>query len=113
MATTEAREALPRLVKQMGAKRKPSADLMQDAIEIGPHRTGGAVLLPEVDVVAHAEHVTRLRAQVAQLEEDLEDVGMVLFLQDRLATTAGPRLTAEQFLSDLGMEEHIERLAGR
>jgi len=113
MATTEARAALPRLVKQMGAKREPSVDLLQDAIDIGPHRTGGAVLLPEVDALAHAEQVTRLRAQVAQLEEALEDVGMVLFLQDRLATTAGPRLSAEQFLSDIGMEGHIERLGGR
>jgi hypothetical protein len=112
MATTEARKALPRLVKEMGAKREPSADLMQDAIDIGPHRTGGAVLLPGVDVTAHAEEVARLRDRVEELEEDLEDAGMALFLQDRLSTTSGERLTAEQFLTAIGMPEHVERLPG-
>ena len=113
MATTEARKALPQLVKQMSAKDKPSADLMHDAVGIGPHRKGGAVLVPEVDVAAHAAEVAELRARVEQLEEDLEDAGMALFLQERLATTSGPRLTAEQFLAGIGMEDHIERLPGR
>jgi hypothetical protein len=113
MATTEARKALPQLVKQMSAKRSPSADLMRDAIEIGPHRKGGAILLPEVDVAAHAAEVANLRGRVEQLEEDLEDAGMALFLQERLATTSGERLTAEQFLTGIGMEGHIERLPGR
>jgi hypothetical protein len=113
MATTEARKALPRLVKEMGAKGTPSPDLMHDAIDIGPHRKGGAILLPEVDVAAHAAEVAKLRARVEQLEEDLEDAGMALFLQERLATTVGQRLTAEQFLSGIGMEDHIERLPRR
>jgi len=109
MATTEARKALPRLVKEMGAKREPSSDLLQDAIDIGPHRRGGAVLLPEVDVTAHAEEVARLRERVEELEEDLEDAGMALFVQERLATTSGERLTAEQFLTNIGMADHVER----
>ncbi len=113
MATTEARKALPQLVKQMSAKDRPSADLMHDAVDIGPHRKGGAVLLPEVDVAAHAAEVAELRARVEQMEEDLEDAGMALFLQERLATTSGQRLTAAQFLSGIGMEGHVERLPRR
>jgi hypothetical protein len=113
MATTEARRALPQLVKRMAAKRKPSADLRQDAIDIGPHRKGGAVLLPEVDVAAHAAEIAALRARVEELEEDLEDAGMVLFLQERLASASGERLTAEQFLTGIGMDVHVERLRER
>jgi hypothetical protein len=113
MATTEARNALPQLVREMGAKRRPSADLMHDAIDIGPHRKGGAVLLPEVDVTAHAAEVARLRARVEELEDELEDAGMALFLQDRLAVTSGERLTAGEFLTGIGMQDYVERLPGR
>jgi hypothetical protein len=113
LATTEARKALPQLVNKMSAKHKASADLMEDAIDIGPHRKGGAVLLPSVDLAAHATEVADLRARVEQLEEDLEDAGMALFLQERLATTSGQRLTTEQFLAGIGMEGHIEQLRGR
>jgi hypothetical protein len=113
LATTEARKALPQLVNKMSAKSKPSADLMQDAIDIGPHRKGGAVLLPGVDLAAHATEVAELRARVEQLEEDLEDAGMALFLQERLATTSGRRLTTQQFLTGIGMEGHIEQLPER
>jgi hypothetical protein len=112
MATTEARQALPQLVKAMGAKREPSTDLMHDAIDIGPHRTGGAVLLPAIDLLAHADEVTRLHARVEELEDELEDAGMALFLQERLASTSGERLTTEEFLTGIGMEDHIERLPG-
>jgi hypothetical protein len=38
---------------------------------------------------------------------------MALFLQERLATTSGQRLTTEQFLAGIGMEGHIEQLRGR
>jgi len=110
MAVTEARQALPQLVKAMAAKRKPSADLLHEAVEIGPHRKGGAVLLPEVDAAAHSAEVERLRARVEQLEDDLEDAGMVMFLQQRLANTSGERLTAEEFLTGIGMADHIEQL---
>jgi hypothetical protein len=68
---------------------------MEDAIEIGSHRKGGPVLLPGVDLAAHTAEVHELRARVEQLEEDLEDAGMALLLQERLATTSGQRLTTE------------------
>lgn len=113
LATTEARKALPQLVNKMSAKTKASADLMQDAIDIGPHRKGGAVLLPGVDLAAHATEVAELRVRVQQLEEDLEDAGMALFLQERLAITSGQRLTTEQFLTGIGMEGHIEQIQER
>lgn len=54
-----------------------------------------------------------LRARVAELEEDLEDAGMALFLQERLWSASGERLTGEQFLTGIGMEQRVERLRGR
>jgi hypothetical protein len=110
LATTEARKALPQLVNTMSAKDKASADLLEDAVEIGPHRKGGAVLVPGVDLAAHAADVLGLRARVEQLEEDLEDAGLALLLQERLATTPGPRLTIEQFLTGIGTERHVEQI---
>jgi hypothetical protein len=113
LATTEARKILPQLVNTMSAKRTASADLMEDAVVIGRHRTGGAVLLPGVDLAALAAEVRELRARVEQLEEDLEDAGMALFLQERLATTPGQRLTTEQLLTGIGMESHVDQLRER
>lgn len=113
LATAEARRELPRLVKQMAAKKDPADDLLDDAVGIGPHRKGGAVLIPEVDAAAHADEVAKLTARVEELEDDLEDVGMALFLQDRLAGTSGKRLSTEELLRGIGMEGHIDLLPGR
>lgn len=112
MATTEARKALPQLVRDMSAKAKPSQSLLDDAVAIGPHRRGGAMLVPEVDVTAHVREVEELRARVEQLEDALEDAGLALLVQDRLATTSRERLTAAEFLRGIGMEGHVGRLAG-
>jgi hypothetical protein len=113
LATAEARRELPRLVKEMAAKDDPSDGLLDHAVGIGPHRKGGAVLIPEVDAVAHADEVSELKARVEELEDELEDVGMALFLQERLASTSGKRLSAEEFLRGIGMEGHIDLLPGR
>ena len=112
LATAEARSQLPKLVKGMSEKRRPSGGLLDDAVEIGPHRKGGAMLVPEVDVRAHARDLQELQAKVDELEDEIEDLGLALFLQERLAKTSGRRLTAEEFLRGIGMEDHVERLPG-
>ena len=113
LATVEARRELPKLVKQMAAKEKPSDDFLEDAVGIGAHRKTGAVLIPEVDATAQAAAVAELEARVEELEDDLEDVGMALLLRDRLAGTSGERLSTEEFLRGIGMEGHIDLLPGR
>jgi hypothetical protein len=110
LPTGEARRRLPSIVKEMGSKTQPSERLLDDAVDIGPHRKGGAILIPEVDVAANEREMEALRSRVAELEEDLEDVGLVLFLEERLAKTSGTRLTAEEFLEGIGMEEFVARL---
>jgi hypothetical protein len=62
-----------------------------------------------VDLAAHTAEVHELRARVEQLEEDLEDAGMALLLQERLATTSGQRLTTEQFLTGIGWKARSSR----
>ncbi len=70
------------------------------------------MLVPEVDAAAHADEVAQLTARVGELEDDLEDAGMALFLQDRLASMSGKRLSTEELLRGIGMEGHIDLLPG-
>jgi hypothetical protein len=46
------------------------------------------------------------------LEEELENAGLALFLQERLAKSEGKRLSAGDFLAEIGMGEFVERLPG-
>lgn len=43
-------------------------------------------------------------------EEELENTGLALFLQERLLTSEGERLTVGDFLREIGMEEFMARL---
>jgi len=103
LATTEAREKLPKLVAQMRGKSKPSDDLLDDAVAIGPHRKGGAVLLPEVDVEAAVARREELEAEVRDLQDQVEDLLLVRTLEelygDRPTTEGKP---AEQMARELG-----------
>lgn len=60
-------------------------------------------MLPTVDLVAAKE-------RIEELEEELENAGLALFLQERLAATEGIRLSAGDFLMEIGMGEFVERL---
>ncbi len=66
---------------------------------------GSASLVPTVDLVAAKE-------RIEQLEEDLENAGLALFLQERLAMSEGKRLSAGDFLTEIGMGEFVEQLPG-
>jgi hypothetical protein len=93
----------------MRNKAKPSADLLDDAVSIGPHRKGGAVLLPEVDIEAAVEHRDALEAQVEELRDQLEDLLLVRTLEDLYAdssTTQGK--PAEQVARELGFGHLVE-----
>ncbi len=109
LATTEARGQLNKLVSKMRSKTTPSDDLLDDAVSIGPHRKGGAVLLPEVDVEAAVERREELEAQVEDLQDQLEDLLLVRTLEDlyaESATTLGK--SAEQAARELGFGHLLE-----
>lgn len=90
LRTAAARRRLPSLVKNVGAKKKPSSNLLEDAVDIAPHRKGGAVLIPKVDVIQSERVSAQLRRDVQDLEDDLDDLGLLMVVQERLAAAGGP-----------------------
>lgn len=106
LGTSEARRNLPRLVKKASSRRKPSHDPESNAIRIKVRgQEGSASLVPTVDLIAAKDRID-------ELEEDLENAGLALFLQERLGKSDGERLSAENFLQGIGMGEFVEQLPG-
>jgi hypothetical protein len=104
LGTSEARRSLPELVKKASARRKPSLDPESHAVRITTRGLdGSASLVPTVDLLAAKE-------RIEELEEELENAGLALFLQDRLRRSGGERLSAGDFLSEIGMGEFVEQL---
>lgn len=106
LGTSEARRNLPQLVKRASSRRKPSLDLESNVVQIVTRgQEGSASLVPTVDLVA-------ARERIEELEEGLENAGLALFLQERLAKSEGKRLSAGDFLTEIGMGEFVEQLPG-
>lgn len=104
LGTSEARRTLPELVKKASSKRKPAADLERNAVRIKTRGTSGsASLVPTIDLIA-------AKNRIEELEEDLENAGLALFLQERLEQSKGERLSASDFLKEIGMGEFVEQL---
>lgn len=104
LGASEARRSLPQLVKRASAQRKPSLDPEGHAVRITTRgQDGSASLVPTVDLVA-------ARERIEELEEELENAGLALFLQDRLQGDDGERLSAGGFLAEIGMGEFVDQL---
>jgi hypothetical protein len=107
LGTSEARKKLPELVREASSTRDPGSSLKDNAVEIKTRgQTGSASLIPTAALDA-------AEARIAELEEDLEDAGIALLVLDRLQSTTGNRLTAAEFLRDIGMEEFVAELPER
>lgn len=97
---------MPQLVKKASSRRKPSPDLDSNVVRIAIRgQEGSASLVPTVDLVAAKE-------RIEELEEELENAGLALFLQERLAKSEAKRLSAGDFLAEIGMGEFVEQLPG-
>lgn len=106
LGTSEARRGLPQLVKKASSRRKPSPDLESNVVRITTRgQEGSASLVPTVDLVAAKE-------RIEELEEELENAGLALFLQERLAHSEGKRLSAGDFLTEIGIGELVDQLPG-
>lgn len=106
LGTSEARRSLPQLVRKASLRRKPSADPESNAIRITTRgQEGSASLVPTVDLLA-------AKGRIEELEEELENAGLALFLQERLGRGEGERLSAGDFLTEIGMGEFVGRLPG-
>jgi hypothetical protein len=94
----EARTELYRLVDGFRKVRKPSSDLAERAVEIGPRRQGGAWLVPEADAQAAIE-------RIEELEEELEDVAIGLLVAERLGRS-GPEedISLDELARQFGLE---------
>lgn len=104
LTTSEARKRLPKLVRSASSRRSPAKSPKARAVEIKPRdEEGSASLVPTMDLDAAENRIERL-------EEDLENAGIALFLHERLSKTSGERLSAEEFLREIGMEQFVERL---
>jgi hypothetical protein len=109
LATTEARDELPKLVNEMRQKDRPSRSLLDSAIEIGPHRKGGAMLVPEVDVLAHVRRQGDLEHRVEELEDTLEDLLLANALDRMYANAAATGSEpVETVVRELGFEDLLE-----
>lgn len=107
IGTSEARAKLPRLVREVSSHDSPAESLRERAVEIRTRGTQrSALLVAEIDVDA-------LEARVEELEEELENAGIALYVQERLGDRAAPRIDAATFLSGIGMEEFIGELPKR
>lgn len=104
LGTSEARRSLPQLVKKASSRSKPSSDPESNAVRIITRgQVGSASLVPTVDLIAAKD-------RIVELEEELENAGLALFLQERLAKSEGERLSAGDFLTEIGMGEFVEQL---
>lgn len=102
LATSEARADFSNLVNELGGRDTPGESLADNAIEIGPHRKGGAWLVPEVDARAAVEELEELR-------DELENITIGFLLQDRLAQS-NETVPAVDVIRDLGFDELLEEL---
>jgi hypothetical protein len=105
LATSEARAEFSALVNGLAKRDRPSASLADNAVEIGPHRKGGAWLVPEVDAQAAVDRIT-------ELEEELENIAIGLLLQERLDESSGGTTPARDVIRELGFDDLLEGLPG-
>ena len=81
----EGRKQLHLLARRFGAFKKPSATPFERAIEVGPHRRGGLVLVPAVDVEDVERRLEEGEREKEELLDELEAIGLALLAQERLA----------------------------
>ncbi|MGA9761633.1 MAG: hypothetical protein WBQ14_04345 [Gaiellaceae bacterium] len=110
MSSSEARENLPSLVKQARAISTPAESLAAHAVEIGPYNKGGVWLIPEVDAQAAIEREERLKAQIAKLEEELENLAIAEFVRDRVESASGRTMSGVEFVRALGFDDIADEL---
>lgn len=103
LGTDQARTRLSKLVAGMRRRRKPSEGLLDNAYGIGARRQGGALLIPEVDVLAALERIERL-------EEETEDLAVALLLRERAGESSAEAKPLDDVIRELGFtHEELRR----
>lgn len=76
LTVEEARRGLHGFVREFRAVDQPGGSLLDRAVEVGPHRQGGLLMVPEVDARAAVERID-------ELEDELEQIGMARLIEER------------------------------
>ena len=105
----EARKQLHGLSKRFSGLRKPSGSLLDRAVDVGPHRKGGLLIVPEIDAIATVERLEAAERENEELLEELEDVGIILLAQERLEspTPVDQLIPLEELARQFGREHLI------
>lgn len=102
----EGRTRLHEVARRFSRLKKPSESLLDRAIDVGSHRKGGLLLVPEIDALAALERLEQAEREKEDLLEEIEDIGIVLLAQERLAepTPADRLIPLEELARQLGRE---------
>jgi hypothetical protein len=98
LGTDQARIRLSQLVAGMRRRRKPSKSLLENAYGIGARRQGGAVLIPEVDVLAAMQRIERLEAET-------EELAIALLLRERASESSVQGTPLSDLVAELGFSD--------
>jgi hypothetical protein len=106
----EGRRQLHELAGAFGRLTTPSESLLDRARSVGPFRKGGLVLVPEIDALAAVDRLAEAERENEELLEELEDVGILLLAQERLADPASAeRLTpVEDLVRQFGYQDMLD-----
>ena len=110
LGTSEARADFSKLIHALGEHDTPAGSLLDNAIEVGPQRKGGAWLIPEVDGQAAVERIEVLEETIEMLEDELENVAIGFMLQERLGKSDGGVISGAQLMRELGYTDLAEGL---
>lgn len=110
LTVEEGRRQLHSIARTFAELEHASENLTDRAVEVGPHRRGGLVLLPKVDVDEAERRRTALEQEREELLDDLEVFGIALLAEERLsAPTPTERLLT---IEDLAREHGFDDLVG-
>lgn len=99
LTTSEARRSLPALARDAARRDRPSAGLLDNAIEIQPRgEERSAFLVPAVDVES-------AQRRIDSLEEELEDIALMRMLEQRAAADQGHLTHIDDVIRELGLDE--------
>jgi hypothetical protein len=105
----EARKRLHELSRTFSSLKKPSSSLLERAIEVGPYRKGGLLIVPEIDALATIKRLEAAERENEDLLDELEDVGIVLLAQERLSepTPADQLIPLDELARQFGREHLV------
>ena len=85
LTVEEGRAGLHGYVKEFRGLEQASDSLLDRAVEVGPRRQGGLLLVPEIDALAAVERLEEAVRENEELLDELEVIGIAMLAEKRLA----------------------------